>query len=150
MTTDPGRIDLDVVHGFLREAYWSRGIPRDVVARSLAHSICFGLYEGERQVGFARVVTDRATFAWLGDVFVLEGWRGRGLSKWLMDCVMAHPELQALRRWHLATADAHGLYTRYGFTPLSAPERHMERFDNEIYLRAANSTGDPSDRPATP
>ena len=114
---------------------------REQVARSLEHSICFGLYErgqqgGEKQIGFARVVTDRATFAWLGDVFVLESHRGQGLSKWLMQCVMEHPGLQGLRRFVLATADAHGLYRQFGFTPLSAPERMMEIFRPDMYRRA--------------
>jgi GNAT superfamily N-acetyltransferase len=130
---DPERIDLDVVHGFLSGSYWARGIPRDVVERSLRGSLVFGLYERGRQVGFARVVTDRATFAYLADVFVLEPHRGRGLSRRLMDAIVAHPGLQGLRRWLLATRDAHGLYARYGFTPLPAPERFMERHDPDVY-----------------
>ncbi len=137
VSTDRARLDLDCIHGFLREAYWSQAIPREVVAKSLDHSLCFGLYDGARQVGFARVVTDYATFAWLGDVFVLETHRGRGLSKWLMHCVMAHPDLRGLRRFLLATRDAHGLYGQFGFKPLAAAERFMEIRDPEIYTRSA-------------
>jgi GNAT superfamily N-acetyltransferase len=117
----------------LRESYWAAGIPRDIVERSLRGSLCFGLYEGESQVGFARCVTDRATYAYLADVFVLPSHRRRGLSKWLMACIAAHPDLQGLRRWGLVTRDAHGLYARFGFGPLENPERHMERVDREVY-----------------
>lgn len=137
ISTDRARLDLDCIHEFLREAYWSQAIPREVVAKSLDHSLCFGLYDGARQVGFARVVTDYATFAWLGDVFVLETHRGRGLSKWLMHCVMTHPDLRGLRRFLLATRDAHGLYVPFGFKPLAAAERFMEIRDTEIYTPSA-------------
>lgn len=134
--TDPARVDLDVVHGFLATSYWAEGIPRDVVARSLEGSLNFGVYgEGGAQVGFARAVTDRATFAYLADVFVLETWRGRGLSKWLVECVVAHPDLQGLRRWVLLTRDAHELYRRYGFTGVANPERWMHRWDPGVYAR---------------
>ena len=132
---DPGRLDMEVIHGFLAGAYWSQGIPRHVVERAVRGSLCFGLYEGERQVGFARVVTDRATFAYLADVFVLESHRGRGLSKLLVTGILGHPSLQGLRRWVLATRDAHSLYAQYGFKPLSAPERFMELHDPEVYRR---------------
>src|ERR1700683_3137902 len=119
VSTDRARLDLDVVHGFLTNCYWARGIPREVVARSIEHSLCFGIYEdGGAQVGFARVVSDFATVAYLGDVFVLESHRGRGLSKWLMECIVGHPLLQNLRRWILLTRDAHGLFLQFGFTPL--------------------------------
>jgi GNAT superfamily N-acetyltransferase len=128
VTTDPARIDRDLVHGFLAASYWSKGIPREVFERSLANALCFSLYDGAAQVGFARVVTDRATFAYLADVFVLQAHRGRGLSKVIMEAVVAHPDLQGLRRWVLATRDAHGLYARYGFTPLAEPARFMERW----------------------
>jgi GNAT superfamily N-acetyltransferase len=129
VSTDPGLLDVKLIHDFVsNRSYWARGRPREVVRRSLANSLCFGLYEGERQIGLARVVTDRATFAWLCDVFVLEAYRGRGLSKWLLECVLGHPELQGLRRFLLGTRDAHGLYARYGFTPLADPTRFMERF----------------------
>jgi len=133
ISTDPGRIDLDVVHGFLTTCYWAEGIPRDVVARSIEHSLNFGLYTQGRQVGFARVITDRATFAYLGDVFVLEAYRGRGLARWLMGVVHAHPELQGLRRWVLLTRDAHELYRPVGYTPLAKPDRYMERWAPDVY-----------------
>lgn len=129
ITTDPSRLDLGVVHGFLEDSYWARGVPKAVVERSVENSLCFGLYKGEKQIGFARIVTDRATFAYLADVFVLEGHRGRGLGKWLMEVVLSHPELQRLRRWMLATADAHELYRGYGFRELGNPEIFMERKD---------------------
>ena len=125
ISDDPGRLDLDVVHRFLsQDAYWSPGVERDVVERSIAGSINFGVFSGEGQVGFARVVSDRATFAWLADVFILEPERGRGLGKWLVETVLGHPELQGLRRWTLATADAHGLYRAFGFEPAD-PRRFM-------------------------
>lgn len=136
ITTDPARVDLGVVHGFLSTAYWCEGIPREVVERSLAGSIPFSLWHGDRQVGFARVVTDRATFAWVCDVFVLESYRGRGLSVWLMREVCAHPDLQGLRVWALATRDAHRLYEKVGFTPLRAPDRYMERRIPDLYRQA--------------
>ena len=125
ISTDPARLDLDVIHGYLREAYWSPGVPRDVVERSIARSLCFGLYAPDAQAGFARVVTDGATFAWIADVFVLDPHRGRGLGVWLMETVLAHPDLQGLRRIVLATKDAHELYERFGFVPLPTPERWM-------------------------
>ena len=126
ISTDPARLDLDVIHRYLRGAYWSPGVPRDVVERSIARSLCFGLYAPDgAQAGFARVVTDGATFAWIADVFVLEPHRGRGLGVWLMETLLAHPDLQGLRRTVLATNDAHGLYERFGFEPLPTPERWM-------------------------
>ena len=133
ISTDPARLDLDMIHGFLSSCYWATGIPRDVVERSIANSLCFGVYEPARQVGFARVITDRATFGYLGDVFVLESHRGRGLSKWLMECVHAHPELQGFRRWVLLTRDAHGLYAQHGWTPIANPGRYMERWTPDVY-----------------
>jgi GNAT superfamily N-acetyltransferase len=126
ISTDPERLDLDVIHGFLVDAYWSPGVTRDVVERSIAGSLCFGLYApGGGQAGFARAVTDRATFAWIADVFVLSEHRGRGLGVWLMETMLAHPDLQGLRRVILATADAHGLYARFGFEPLVSPQRFL-------------------------
>jgi GNAT superfamily N-acetyltransferase len=123
-----------MIHEFLTNCYWARGIPRETVARSIEHSLCFGVYDGNgAQVGLARVISDFATIAYLGDVFVLESHRGRGLSKWMMECVMQHPELQGLRRWILLTRDAHGLYEQYGFTPLKSPESYMERHNPGIY-----------------
>lgn len=137
VSTDPARLDLDVIHRFLRDdAYWSRGIPRDVFERSVAGSMPFGLYAPDgSQAGFARVTTDRATFAYLGDVFVLPEHRGKGLGVWLMECVFGHPELQGLRRWALVTDDAHGLYARFGFGPTRRPEAQMviERLPEELW-----------------
>jgi len=127
VSTDPTLLDLSLIHDFLRNrSYWAAGRPLEVVRTAVANSLCFGLYDDGRQVGFARVVTDRATFAWLCDVFVLEDYRGRGLSKWLITCVMGHHALQGLRRFLLGTRDAHGLYSRYGFTPLADPPYFME------------------------
>ena len=138
ISTERARLDLDVVHGFLRESYWAAGIPRAVLERALEHSVCFGLYDPEGgQCGFARVVTDRATAALLCDVFVLAGHRGRGLGKWLVECALAHPELGHLRRWSLVTLDAHGVYERFGFAPLEHPTQHMviERSPSELWPR---------------
>jgi GNAT superfamily N-acetyltransferase len=133
ISTDPARLDLDGVYEYLSSSYWAGGIPRDVFERSVRHALPFGIYEGARQVGFARVVTDFATVAYLGDVFVLEPWRGRGLSRWLMEVITAHPELQGFRRWILLTRDAHGLYRKFGFTPLAAPDRWMEKWTPDVY-----------------
>jgi GNAT superfamily N-acetyltransferase len=155
ISTDPARLDLDVIYGFLTNCYWAKGIPRDVVARSIEHSMCFGIYDGSReespglaketrhgapgrdgaaaQVGFARVISDFATIAYVGDVFVLDTHRGRGLGKWLMESITRHPALQNLRRWILTTRDAHGLYSQVGFTPVKSPERFMELHRPDIY-----------------
>jgi GNAT superfamily N-acetyltransferase len=133
ISTDPRRIDLDVVHGFLTTCYWAEGIPRELVQRSIEHSLCFGLFHQGRQIGFARVISDLATFAYLGDVFVLEAFRGQGLARWLMDVVHAHPELQGLRRWVLLTRDAGALYRQVGYTPLAKPDRYMERWVPNVY-----------------
>ena len=145
ISTDPTRLDLHLIHQFLSEhSYWARGIPRDVVARSISNSLCFGAYALEnadsdwRQVGFARVATDRATFAYLADVFVLPEHRGQGLSKRLMEAVLGHPDLQGLRRWLLATADAHELYRRFGFTGLAQPGNFMQRHDPNVYGAVAS------------
>jgi GNAT superfamily N-acetyltransferase len=135
ISDDPALLDLDVIHGFLRESYWSPGVPREVVEKSVRGSLCFGIYRDAAQVGFARCVTDRATFAWLADVFVLPAHRGRGLSKWLLERIRAHPDLQGLRRFCLATRDAHGLYAQYGFVPLRSPDRFMEIHDPDVYSR---------------
>jgi GNAT superfamily N-acetyltransferase len=137
IATDPARLDRPLIHAFLSEhAYWSIGVPQTVVDRAIEHSLCFGLYRAGTQIGFARVVTDRATFAYLADVFVMPEARGQGLSKWLIDAILRHPELQGLRRWLLATRDAHGLYARFGFTSPASPVRFMERHDPDVYLRA--------------
>ena len=134
ISSDPARLDLDAIYGFLTTCYWSKGIPRELVARSIEHSLCFGVYDGSGAlVGFARVVSDFATVAYLGDVFILESHRGRGLSRSLMESITQHPALQGLRRWILLTRDAHGLYQKFGFTPVKAPDRYMERHDPSVY-----------------
>jgi len=129
ISTDRSRLDLKVIHGFLSTSYWAAGRSAETIRRSIENSLAFGVYHKERQVGFARVITDYATFAWIADVFILEEHRGRGLSKWLMEAMLSHPELQGFRRWVLATKDAHGLYRRFGFEELKRPERWMERHD---------------------
>lgn len=138
VSTDDTRLEVDLIHHFLARTYWSPGIPRDILERALASSVNFGAYCDGRQVGFARVVTDRATFAYLCDVFVLEAWRSRGVSKFIMDCVMSHPDLQNLRRFMLATADAHGLYRQFGFDVIARPERMMEIVVPDVYQRLGN------------
>jgi GNAT superfamily N-acetyltransferase len=134
ISTDPRRVDVAAVHAYLSRSYWAEGIPIELVAKSIEGSLPFGIYEGPMQVGFARVITDRATFAYLADVYVLESHRGKGLSKWLMEVIRGHPELQGLRRFLLATRDAHGLYAQYGFTPLAKPEAFMEILRVNAYL----------------
>jgi GNAT superfamily N-acetyltransferase len=134
VTTDRGRLDIQTIHNFLAlESGWAKGIAREIVEKSIEHSLCFGLFHRNRQVGFARVITDSATIAYLGDVFVLKDYRGRGLATWLMQCVVAHPDLHGLRRWILVTADAHDLYRKYRFTPLARPESFMELHDPDVY-----------------
>jgi GNAT superfamily N-acetyltransferase len=127
VTTDPTRLDLDVIHAFLSQSYWAPGVAREVVERSIRHSICVGALDRERQVGFARVISDRATYAYVADVFVLPSHRGRGIGKRLMACITTHPDLQGLRLWTLFTRDAHGLYRQYGFHEARYPERLMEK-----------------------
>ncbi len=133
ISTDKSRLDLTLIHNFLKTSYWAAGIPLEVVRRSIEHSLSFGLYKEDEQIGYARVITDYATFAYLGDVFILEPFRGQGLSKWLMEVVVTHPELQGFRRWILLTKDAHGLYKKVGFTEVKTPERYMERFFLDVY-----------------
>ena len=133
ISTDKSRLDLTLIHNFLTTSYWAAGIPLEVVRRSIEHSLSFGLYKEDQQFGYARVITDYATFAYLGDVFILEPFRGQGLSKWLMEVVVTHPELQGFRRWILLTKDAHGLYKKVGFTGVATPERYMERFFTDVY-----------------
>jgi GNAT superfamily N-acetyltransferase len=127
ITTDRTKLDIPLIHQWLATvSYWAREVPLQVVERAIANSLCFGAFDGEAQVGFARVITDYATFGYVADVFVLESHRGRGVGKELMRAIREHPELQGLRRWHLVTRDAHGLYEQFGFRPLADPERHME------------------------
>lgn len=138
ITTDPAKLDLDEIFEFLnRKAYWSLGIPRDVVEKAVQRSLCFGMLDGDEQVGFARMVTDGATFAWLCDVYVVESHRGRGLGDWLVATALEHPELQGLRRIVLATRDAHGLYARHGFETLPQPERWMIVAKPDVYAEAS-------------
>ena len=136
ITSDPARFDLDAIHAFLSQTYWATGIPRATVERAIANSVCFSVLQDGAQVGFARMITDKATFAYLSDVYVLEAHRGKGLARRIMDAVRQHPELQGLRRQLLATRDAHGLYEKYGFKPLAAPERMMEVLVPDIYRKA--------------
>ena len=133
ISTDKRLLDLSVIHGFLSTSYWAEGIPFETVKRSVEHSLNFGLYKERKQVGFARVITDYATYAYIGDVFILEEYRGQGLSKWLMQVIADHHELQGLRRWSLLTRDAHGLYRKTGFTKPQNPERYMEKSDPDVY-----------------
>lgn len=146
ISTDPKKLDLAVIHRYLCEiSYWATGRSLETVRRSVAHSLCFGVYEGSAQIGFARVVTDFATFAWLCDVFILDSHQGRGLGKWLLECVLAHPELRTVSRFVLATRDAHELYRRYGgFETLPDPQRWMSR------VRAAGSPEPPRAAALTP
>jgi GNAT superfamily N-acetyltransferase len=134
ISTDPRRLDIEAVHAFLSRSFWAEGISRTLVAKAMANSLCFGLFDGASQVGFARVITDRATFAYLCDVYILESHRGRGLGKWLIEAVMAHSDLQGLRRFQLVTRDAHGLYERHGFAVPEDPNCHMEIFRHGMYL----------------
>jgi GNAT superfamily N-acetyltransferase len=134
ISTDHERLDLEMIHGFLTNCYWAKGVPREVVERSTQNSLCFGVYDDSgAQVAFARVISDSATIAYIGDVFVLESHRGRGLGKWMMECITQHPALQNLRRWILTTRDAHGLYSQVGFMPVKSPERFMELHRPDVY-----------------
>lgn len=137
LSLDSARMDVDVIHRYLAtESYWAFGIPKDVVARSIAHSLCVGVFDGQHQVGFARVITDRATYAYLCDVFVLATHRRRGIASWMMEAIDRHPDLQGLRRWNLVTRDAHDLYRTRGYVTPSRPEGYMERLDRDVYTRA--------------
>jgi N-acetylglutamate synthase-like GNAT family acetyltransferase len=136
LSDDPARLDVTAIHAYLTTSYWAAGIPRDIVARSITNSLCIGVYAPDgAQVGLVRVITDYATFAYLCDVYILEPHRGRGLSKAALRLLSTHPRQQNLRRLHLVTQDAHGLYTQFGFTPVAQPERHMERRDPDVYRR---------------
>lgn len=142
VTDDRARLDLAAIHAFLAaESYWAPGIPKTILARAIDNSLCFGLYRGASQVGFARVVTDLSTFAYLCDVFVDSAHRGMDLGKWLVECVMAHPDLQGLRRICLMTRDAHELYKRYGFKPIADPTRYLEIHRPDVYKQREDSHG---------
>ena len=131
---DKRRLNLGAIHRFLsQESYWAKNRTMEHTLTAIENSLCFGVYRGREQVGFARVITDKATFAYIGDVFILDGYRGKGLSKWLMDIILSQPDLQGLRRWLLATYDAHGLYSQFDFTSLKHPERWMERSAPDAY-----------------
>lgn len=134
MSTDRSRLQLDVIQRFLSdESYWAKTRTLEQTERAIENSICFGMYDGERQIGFARIVSDLATFAYVGDVFILKEFRGLGLSKWLMETIISYPDLQGLRRWLLATRDAHGLYSQFDFSELRFPDRWMERTAPDAY-----------------
>ncbi len=133
ITTDRRRFNLAAIHAFLTQSYWSPGVPIDVVERAVTNSLAFGLLHGAKQIGFARVVTDRATFAYLADVYILEPHRGKGLSKWLIKAIQGHEDLQGLRRFMLGTRDAHGLYAQFGFKELANPSRLMEILNPDVY-----------------
>ena len=137
ISTDRARLDLPTIHQFLANSYWASNIPLAVVEKSIQNSLCFGVYQGRTQVGFARVISDYATFAYLVDVFILEPYRGQGLAKWLMQCILAHPELQGLRRWMLMTRDAHSLYRQYGFQSPTTFDRYMEIVNPDVYQQPA-------------
>ena len=136
ITTDKTRLDIHFIHSFLSDqSTWAKGIPLANVERSIQHALCFGVYDGQTQVGFARIISDFATIAYLGDVFIINSHRGLGLSKWLMEAIVSHPDLQGLRRWILVTADAHGLYEQYGFRKLANPDSYMELYDPAVYSK---------------
>jgi GNAT superfamily N-acetyltransferase len=132
-STDKSKLDPSVIHGFLTESYWSKGCSMDNVLRRIENAMCFGVYDDKQQIGFARVITDKTTFAYIADVFILENYRGQGLSKQMMAFIMTQPDLKNLRRWLLATRDAHGLYAQYDFTPLSNPTLWMEIMNPNAY-----------------
>ncbi len=144
ISTDKSRLDVDAIHAYLaNESYWSPGIPRAAIERGIRNSLCFGLYSEKSQVGFARVISDLSSFAYLLDVFILEAYRHRGLGKWLIECVLDYPELKYVRGWMLSTWDAHGLYSRYGFTALSHPEYVMTRRNPDAFVQIASSDKSP-------
>ena len=133
ISTENEKFDINSIHSFLTRSYWAEGISKEVIKRSIEGSLCFGVFTNNKQIGFARMITDKATFAYLADVFIIEEYRGLGLSKWLMEVIMSHPELRGLRRMMLATKDAHGLYKKFGFTPLNNADRWMQIHDPDIY-----------------
>ena len=143
VSADPNRLDAHAVHAFLSTSYWAAGIPLSVVERSLQNSLCVGLYDtskmGSPQIGLVRLVTDRATFAYLCDVYVLPEYRRQGLGRWMIDCCLAHPDLQGLRRFNLVTRDAHALYAPLGFRAIAHPDRYMEKLDPDVYKRTASA-----------
>jgi GNAT superfamily N-acetyltransferase len=137
ISTDKNKMDVDFIHAFLTCSYWAESISKEIISKSIEGSLCFGVFSDERQIGFARMITDGATVAYLADVFIDEAHRGKGLSKWLMEVILSHPDLQGLRRIMLGTKDAHGLYAQFGFTPLTDPERLMQIVDPDIYKKSS-------------
>lgn len=136
ISTDKTKLSLSVIHAFLsKESYWAKDIPVGLVEKSIENSLCFGVYDGDEQIGFARIISDYTTFAYVGDVFILPKYRGHGLSKRLMEEIKGHPDLQNLRRWMLATADAHTLYERFGFAALAKPDYIMEIVNIDMYSK---------------
>ncbi len=135
ISIDKSRLDIDFIHGFLTRSYWAEGITKEIVARSIRGSLCFGVFNGQQQIGFARVITDKATFAYLADVFIDEAHRGKELGKWLIEFIVSYPELQGFRRTMLATRDAHGLYAQFGFTSINNPERFMVIHNPDVYKK---------------
>jgi GNAT superfamily N-acetyltransferase len=135
ISTDKDTLDIPYIHRFLTTSYWAEGIPEAIVQSCIQGSLCFGLYHGKQQIGFARVISDQATFAYLADVFIDETYRGKELSKWLMEIILHYPGLQGLRRFLLATRDAHGLYAQFGFTPLPNPDRFMQLHFPDVYKK---------------
>ena len=133
ISTEKERMDIDLIHSFLTRSYWAEGISKEIIRRSIEGALCFGVFENDKHVGFARMITDRATFAYLADVFIIEEYRGLGLSKLLMEVIMSHPDLQGLRRMMLATRDAHELYKKFGFTPLNNVDRWMHIHHPDVY-----------------
>lgn len=140
LSTDRSRLNVEAIYDFLTNCYWAKGIPRETVARSIEHSLCFGIYREKQQVAFARVISDFATYAYIGDVFVIEAFRGNGLGKWMMESILRHPQLQGLRRWSLVTRDAHSLYAPLGFTALKKPQNYMELHNSEVYQHSDHAS----------
>lgn len=136
ISTDKNKLDVDFIQSFLTRSYWAEGVSKQIVIKSINGSLSFGLYHLDKQIGFARIITDAATFAYLADVFIIEDFRGKGLSKWLVEIILSQPELQGLRRILLATKDAHGLYAQFGFTALAIPERWMNIHYPDVYKKA--------------
>ncbi len=137
ISTDKKYLDFEVIYDFISGSYWASGIPKHTLEKAISNSFCFGVYDShDSQVGFARLITDKATFAYLADVFILENHRGKGLSKWLVESIVSHPDLQGLRRVVLATRDAHGLYAQYGFQPIENPEMLMQIWHPDVYFKS--------------
>ena len=135
ISTDPALLNIDVIHSFLSRSYWSRGIPKEVVIKSIENSLCFGLFDQDQQIGFARIITDYVNLAYLCDIFVLEEYQGKSLGKWLIECITSYPSLQGVRRLLLATDDAHEFYRKFGFAELSTPEKFMERLHDRPWFK---------------